>query len=126
MHNEKVLSIATFDGKAMYKEIIKATQGFDAMFCIGKGGHGTIYKANLPSRNIVAMKKLQSLGDGEIAQQKEFFIEIRVLTEIRHRNIVKLHGFCSHSQHSFLVYEYLEKGSLAAVLTNDEEAKDLD
>ena len=96
------------------------------MFCIGKGGHGTVYKANLPSGNIVAVKKLQSLGDGEIAQQKEFIIEIRVLTEIQHRNIVKLHGFCSHSQHSFLVYEYLEKGSLAAVLINDEEAKDLD
>ena len=38
MHNEKVLSIATFDGKAMYKEIIEATQAFDAMFCIGNGG----------------------------------------------------------------------------------------
>ncbi|XP_050254992.1 MDIS1-interacting receptor like kinase 2-like [Quercus robur] len=93
MHNEKVLSIATFDGKAMYKEIIKATQGFDAMFCIGKGG-----QVNLPSGNIVAVKKLQPLGDGEITQQKEFFNEIR----------------------------YLEKGSLVVVLTNDEEAKDLD
>ena len=126
MQDEKVFSIATFDGRAVYKEIIEATHGFDAMFCIGKGGHGTVYKANLPSGNIVAVKKLQSLGDGEIAQQKEFFNEIRALTEIRHRNIVKLHGFCSNSQCSFLIYEYLEKGSLNTILTNDEEAKELD
>ena len=76
MHNEKVFSIA------MYEEIIEATHGFDAMFCIGKGGHGTVYKANLPLGNIVALKKLQSLGDGEIAQQKEFFNEIKALIEI--------------------------------------------
>ncbi|KAK7828292.1 mdis1-interacting receptor like kinase 2 [Quercus suber] len=63
MHDEKVFSIATFDGRTMYKEIIEATHGFDAMFCIGKGGQGTVYKANLPSGNIVAVKKLQSLGD---------------------------------------------------------------
>ncbi|KAM3730510.1 hypothetical protein ACB098_12G093000 [Castanea mollissima] len=126
MHNEKVFSIATFDGRAMYEEIIEATHGFDAMFCIGKGGQGTVYKANLPSGNIVAVKKLQSLGDGEIAQQKEFFNEIRALTEIRHRNIVKFHGFCSHSQYSFLIYEYLEKGSLDTILRNDGEAKELD
>ena len=70
--------------------------------------------------------KLQSLGDGEIAQQKEFFNEIRALTEIRHQNIVKFHGFCSHAQYSFLIYEYLEKGSLDKILRKDGEAKELD
>ena len=64
--------------------------------------------------------------DGEIAQQKEFLNEIRALTEIRHRNIVKLHGFCSHSQFSILIYEYLERGSLATILSNDRGAKELD
>ena len=70
--------------------------------------------------------KLQSWGDGEIAQQKEFFNEIRALTEIRHQNIVKFHGFCSHLQYSFSIYEYLEKGSLDKILRNDGEAKELD
>ncbi|KAM3682703.1 hypothetical protein ACJW31_12G092000 [Castanea mollissima] len=110
---EVVFSISTFDGRAMYKEIIKATEDFDAKFCIGKGG------------NIVAVKKLLPLCDGEIQQQKELLNEIRALTEIRHRNIVKLHGFCSHSKHSFLIYEYLERGSLATILSNDGGAKEL-
>ena len=126
LHDEGLFSISTFDGRAMYKEIIEATRGFDAMFCIGKGGHGTVYKASLTSGNIVAVKKLQSLCDGKTLQQKEFFNEIRALTEIRHRNIVKLHGFCSHSLHSILIYEYLERGSLAIILTNDGGATELD
>ncbi|XP_050254988.1 MDIS1-interacting receptor like kinase 2-like [Quercus robur] len=47
----------------MYKEIIKATEDFDAKFCIGKGGFGVVYKAKLTSRNIVAVKKLLPLFD---------------------------------------------------------------
>ncbi|KAK7839918.1 mdis1-interacting receptor like kinase 2 [Quercus suber] len=47
----------------MYKEIIKATEDFDAKFCIGKGGFGVVYKAKLTSRNIVAMKKLLPLRE---------------------------------------------------------------
>ncbi|XP_039165337.1 MDIS1-interacting receptor like kinase 2-like [Eucalyptus grandis] len=58
--------------------------------------------------------------------QKEFLNEIRALTEIRHRNIVKLVGFCSHTQHSFLVYEYFDRGSLSTILSNEKEAKELD
>ena len=126
MDKEKVFTISSFDGRIMYQEIIDATQNFDANFCIGKGGYGTVYKAMLTLGNIVAVKKLQSLHDGEIAQQKEFLNEIRALTELRHRNIAKFHGFCSHPQHSFLIYEYLERGSLAKILTNDDRAKELD
>ena len=63
---EEVFSISTFDGRALYKEIIKATEDFDAKFCIGRGGFGVVYKAKLTSRNIVAVKKLLPLCDGEI------------------------------------------------------------
>ena len=84
MVKEKVFTISSFDGRTMYREIIDVTQNFDANFCIGKGGYETVYKANLISGNIVAVKKLQSLHDGEIVHQKEFLNEIRALTELRH------------------------------------------
>uniref|UniRef100_A0A2N9ENQ0 non-specific serine/threonine protein kinase n=1 Tax=Fagus sylvatica TaxID=28930 RepID=A0A2N9ENQ0_FAGSY len=61
---EEVFTISTLDGRTMYKDIIDATQGFNAKFCIGKGGYGTVYKAKLLSGNIVAVKKLQSFRDG--------------------------------------------------------------
>ncbi|XP_044498767.1 MDIS1-interacting receptor like kinase 2-like [Mangifera indica] len=126
MQNEEILSISTFKGKKMYEEIIAATKNFDASHLIGKGGHGSVYKAEMSPGNIVAVKKIHSMYTSDIAHQKEFLSEIRALTEIRHRNIVKFVGFCVHSQHSFLVYEYLERGSLATILSNEAEAAVLD
>ncbi|KAJ4723870.1 putative Receptor protein kinase [Melia azedarach] len=117
-------SILTFDGKIMYEEIVTATNNFNDEYCIGKGGQASVYKVELPSGDIVAVKKFHSpLPDG-IVDQQEFLNEIKALTEIRHRNIVKFHGFCSHPQHSFLVYGYLERGSLAAILSNNATANE--
>ncbi|CAL5386024.1 unnamed protein product [Camellia sinensis] len=105
---EDLLSISIFNGRAMYNDIVK---------------DGTVYKAKLPLANIVAVKKLHPLS--ERADRKDFLNEVRALTEIKHRNIVKLFGYCSHARHSFLVYEYLERGSLATIFNKDEEAKEL-
>ena len=96
----------------VYENIIEATEDFDSKYCIGVGGHGIVYKTELPTSQVVAMKKLHPLLTDETFNQKTFTSEIHALTEIRHRNIVKLYGFCSHPRHSLLVYEYLEGGSL--------------
>ncbi|XP_004301677.1 PREDICTED: probable LRR receptor-like serine/threonine-protein kinase At4g08850-like [Fragaria vesca subsp. vesca] len=94
------------------------------MHCIGKGGSGSIYKAKLSSGSIVVVKKLHSILDsnGEETSMKEFLNEMRALVEIRHRNIVKLFGFCSNPSHLFWVYDYLENGSLASILSKESEA----
>jgi serine/threonine protein kinase len=57
---------------------------------------------------------------------KAFTSEMHSLLGIRHRNIVKLYGFCSHRKHSFLVYEFLERGSLRTILDNEEQAMEMD
>ncbi|CDP11197.1 unnamed protein product [Coffea canephora] len=119
-----LFSISTFDGKAMYREILKATEDFSEIFCIGEGGYGSVYKAMLPPGNLVAVKRLHLLP--EKVYFNSFLNEIRALTNIKHRNIVKLYGFCSNSTNSFLVYEYLERGSLAKIFSMEEEAKELD
>ncbi|XP_027179474.1 MDIS1-interacting receptor like kinase 2-like isoform X2 [Coffea eugenioides] len=119
-----LFSITTYDGKAMYREIIKATEEFSEIFCIGEGGFGSVYKTVLPPSNLVAVKRLHLLP--EKVYFDSFLNEIRALTNIKHRNIVKLYGFCSTSKHSLLVYEYLERGSLAKIFSVDEEAKELD
>ncbi|XP_022855118.1 MDIS1-interacting receptor like kinase 2-like [Olea europaea var. sylvestris] len=121
---DDLLSISSFDGVVMYKDILEATKEFDAAFCIGEGGCGRVYKAKLPSQDIVAVKRIHSLS--EMANRRAFLSEIRALTGIKHRNIVKLYGFCSNAQHSFLVYQYFDRGSLAKTLSIDEEAKTLD
>ncbi|KAM7515797.1 hypothetical protein LguiA_005380 [Lonicera macranthoides] len=121
---KNLFSTLTFDGRATYDEIITATEDFDTRYCIGRGRFGSVYKALLPSGSIVAVKKLHSISD--MVDRKGFLNEVRALTEIKHRNIVKLYGFCSHARHEFLIYEYLERGSLASILSNKEDAKELD
>ncbi|XP_058082460.1 MDIS1-interacting receptor like kinase 2-like [Magnolia sinica] len=71
---------------------------------------------------VVAVKKLHSFEGSDQSHQRSFRNEIQALTRIRHRNIVKLYGFCSHARCSFLVYEYMERGTLANILSNDDRA----
>ncbi|KAJ4723881.1 putative Receptor protein kinase [Melia azedarach] len=119
-----LLSVLTFEGKVLYEAILSATNNFDIEYCIGEGGQGRVYKADLLSGDIIAVKKFHSPLPIEFAKKQDFLNEIKALTELQHRNIVKFYGFCSHIRHSFLVYEYLERGSLAAVLSNEAAAKD--
>lgn len=125
VHKEDPFSIWTYDGKIIYEDIIEATERFDDKFCIGKGGYERVYKADLPTGQVVAVKTLHPHEDGEKIDQTSFRNETQALTENRNRNIVKLYGFCSHPRCSFLVYEYMERESIAGVLTNG-EAMELD
>ncbi|XP_031275218.1 MDIS1-interacting receptor like kinase 2-like [Pistacia vera] len=117
--------LSTSDGMA-YEDIIRATNNFDVANCIGEGGSGIVYKAELPSGDVRAVKKMHSLYTDQLSNRKEFFNEIKALTELRHRNIVKFYGFCSYTRYSILVYEYLERGSLADILKSTNTAVELD
>ncbi|KAJ0795433.1 putative protein kinase RLK-Pelle-LRR-XI-1 family [Helianthus annuus] len=116
-------SISTFNGRKTFEEIVSQTEEFNKVYCIGVGGCGSVYKVKLSSGDVVAVKRLHS--SSEVINHNNFLNEIRALTIIRHRNIVRLLGYCSHSQISFLVYEYLEGGSLADKLSH-ETAQTLD
>ncbi|KAK8550515.1 hypothetical protein V6N12_039217 [Hibiscus sabdariffa] len=124
--SDNMFAICNYDGKVMYENIVEATEEFDSKYCIGVGGYGSVYKAQLSNGQTVAVKKLHPLLEGGVADQKAFNSEIQALTEIRHRNIVKLHGFCSHPRHSILVYEFLGGGSLEKILRTDEQAIEFD
>ncbi|XP_058082408.1 MDIS1-interacting receptor like kinase 2-like [Magnolia sinica] len=115
-----------YNGISTFEDIVAVTEGFDDKYCIEIGGYGKVYKANLPAGQVVAVKKLHPLEAGNQSDQKSFKNEIQALMEIRHCNIVKLYSFCSHARVSFLVYEYMERGSLASILSNDEGAAQLD
>ena len=121
--NNNLFAIWSYDGKMVYENIIEATEEFDSKYCIGEGGYGSVYRAELSTGQVVAVKKLHANANDEMSHLKAFTSEIRALTQIRHRNIVKLYGFCSHPRHSLLVYEFLEGGSLRNVLNNEEKAR---
>ncbi|XP_009630780.1 uncharacterized protein LOC107800972 [Nicotiana tabacum] len=122
--DDGLFSIFLLDGKALYSDILNATEEFDATFCMGQGGQGSVYKVNLPSLGSIAVKRFHSSFAN--THCKSFTNEVNALIGIKHRNIVKLYGFCSNAQHSFLVYEYVERGSLFSILSNEDESKNLD
>ncbi|XP_058186919.1 MDIS1-interacting receptor like kinase 2-like [Rhododendron vialii] len=117
-----ICSIWNYDGGIAYEDIIKATNDFDLRYCIGTGGYGSVYRAQLPSGKVVALKKLHRLEAEDPAFDHSFRNEVQMLTNVRHKNIVKLYGFCLHKRCMFLVYECMEKGSLFCALRFDVEA----
>ncbi|GAB2233372.1 hypothetical protein Droror1_Dr00002594 [Drosera rotundifolia] len=115
-------------GKITYSDIVMATDNFDDKHCVGTGGSGKVYRAKLPSGQVLAVKmsKLSEDIDQGTRANTSFLDEVTILSEIRHRNIVKLHGFCRRGEARFLVYEFIERGSLANILSRDNEARELD
>ncbi|KAM7460783.1 hypothetical protein LguiB_035858 [Lonicera macranthoides] len=119
-------SIWNYDGTIAYEDIIKSTNDFDIKHCIGTGSYGSVYRAQLPSGKVVALKKLHRFEAEEPSFDKCFKNEVQVLSNIRHKNIVKLYGFCFHNRCMFLVYEYMERGSLFYALRDNAVAIELD
>ncbi|XP_022764190.1 MDIS1-interacting receptor like kinase 2-like [Durio zibethinus] len=122
-----IFTVWGYNGRILYENIIEVTEDFNSNYCIGSGGDGNVYKAVLPIGQVVAVNKLHQSEDSMISNNlKVFESEIHALSEIRHRNIVKLYGFFSYPKNSFLVYEFVERGSLKMVLSNKDEAMELD
>ncbi|KAL9285073.1 hypothetical protein ACSQ67_024603 [Phaseolus vulgaris] len=115
------------DGKFTFSDLVKATDDFNDKYCIGKGGFGSVYRAQLLTGQVVAVKRLNVSDSEDIPAMKRqsFLNEIKSLTGVRHRNIIKLYGFCSCRGQMFLVYEYVDRGSLAKVLYREEENMEL-
>ncbi|TKY67991.1 LRR receptor serine/threonine-protein kinase [Spatholobus suberectus] len=120
-------SIWYFNGRVVYGDIIEATKNFDNQYCIGEGALGKVYKADMKEGQVFAVKKLKCDADNlDVESIKTFQNEVEAMTETRHRNIVKLYGFCCEGMHTFLIYEYMDRGNLADMLRDEKDALELD
>ncbi|KAH1156445.1 hypothetical protein AAZX31_18G256200 [Glycine max] len=102
--------------KYSYKEIQKATQNFTNT--LGEGSFGTVYKAMMPTGEVVAVKML---GPNSKQGEKEFQTEVLLLGRLHHRNLVNLLGYCIDKGQFMLVYEFMSNGSLENLLYGEEK-----
>uniref|UniRef100_A0A166DT64 non-specific serine/threonine protein kinase n=1 Tax=Daucus carota subsp. sativus TaxID=79200 RepID=A0A166DT64_DAUCS len=93
-----------------FRELAAATRNFRPDCLIGEGGFGRVYKGRLESTNqIVAIKQLDRNG---LQGNREFLVEVLMLSLLHHSNLVNLIGYCADGDQRLLVYEYMTLGSL--------------
>ncbi|WOH15104.1 hypothetical protein DCAR_0934641 [Daucus carota subsp. sativus] len=110
-----IFGISKLQGQVLYrfKDLKSATKSFSEDFKIGEGGFGDVYKGTIKNGDVVAVKKLS------IATSKaktDFEGEVKLISNVNHRNIIRLLGCGSRGSELLLVFEYMENGSLDTFL----------
>ncbi|KAJ8530749.1 hypothetical protein K7X08_023630 [Anisodus acutangulus] len=104
-HNPRIFS---------YSELFIGSNGFSKDEVLGSGGFGKVFRAVLPSDGtVVAVKCLAEKGE---KFEKTFAAELVAVAHLRHRNLVRLRGWCVHDDQLFLVYDYMPNRSLDRIL----------
>ncbi|XP_020167014.1 L-type lectin-domain containing receptor kinase IX.1-like [Aegilops tauschii subsp. strangulata] len=101
-----------------YHELVAATSNFAEEEKLGRGGFGSVYRGHLTlavaggdqERRAVAVKMLSAESSAQ--GRKEFEAEVRIISRLKHRNLVQLLGWCDSRKGLLLVYELVAEGSL--------------
>ncbi|XP_010273782.1 PREDICTED: L-type lectin-domain containing receptor kinase IX.1-like [Nelumbo nucifera] len=104
----------------LYGELARATNDFHEEQKLGEGGFGGVYRGLLSDVNLeVAVKRVSKRSKQGI---KEYTSEVKIISRLRHKNLVQLVGWCHQRKEFLLVYEFLPNGSLDSHLFGQKES----
>lgn len=101
-----------------YKELAVATKNFARSELLGRGGFGSVYKGQLRDKTVIAVK---SIAKDSRQGENEFLAEVSIIGKIRHRNLVRLRGWCIEKEKLMVVYDYMSNGSLDKWIVTTED-----
>ncbi|GLT86261.1 hypothetical protein SLE2022_044090 [Rubroshorea leprosula] len=102
-----------------YRDLNSATQNFSLENKLGAGGFGDVYKGVLKNGRVVAVKKLAIVQS--LRAKADFESEVRIISNVHHRNLLRLLGCCSKGAELLLVYEFMPNGSLDKFLFGEKK-----
>ncbi|KAL3629447.1 hypothetical protein CASFOL_026669 [Castilleja foliolosa] len=106
---KEVITFTEINVPLTFENVVRATGNFNASNCIGNGGFGATFKAEIAPGVLVAIKRL---AVGRFQGVLQFDAEIKTLGRLRHPNLVTLIGYHASETEMFLIYNYLPGGNL--------------
>lgn len=101
-----------------YNDLMIATNNFSKEHKLGEGGFGEVYKGTLKDGEVVAIKKTNMASRG---RNTYFDKELKIISNVHHRHLMRLLGYCNKRPHLFLVLEFMENGSLDKFLYGEKQ-----
>ncbi|KAL8546068.1 hypothetical protein ACS0TY_005969 [Phlomoides rotata] len=106
---KEVIVFTDIGAPLTFENVVRSTASFNASNCIGNGGFGATFKAEIAPGKLVAIKRL---AVGRFQGVQQFDAEIKTLGRLRHPNLVTLIGYHASDTEMFLIYNYLPGGNL--------------
>ncbi|OAY35705.1 L-type lectin-domain containing receptor kinase IX.1 [Manihot esculenta] len=108
--NDEIESVAG-PRRYSYEDLVLATNNFSRERRLGRGGFGAVYKGyNIHSGKAFAVKKITKRSNIDV--RNEYMAEVKIISQLRHRNLVPITGWCHEKGEFLLVYEFMPNGSL--------------